>query len=146
MRMTSAKKCTRPKRFVEFVIILAHWSNSSRVHLSLHSDTLSWFRTTQSLLLMLRTDLESWHNRGSNSRSTAFKANTLTIKLLIRFVWKVGSDNTNKITTKVARFEKHCYTLEIVLRDWFSVLNGKLRIENRNVRTIGLTSTIWMDK
>jgi hypothetical protein len=54
----------------------------------------------------------------------------------------VGSDNTNKITTKATRFEKHCYTLEIVLRDWFSVLNGKLRTENRNVRTIGLTSIL----
>jgi hypothetical protein len=57
-------------------------------------------------------------------------------------VCKVGSDNTNKITTKVTRFGKHCYTLEIVLRDWFSVLNGKLRTEDRNVRTIGLTSIL----
>jgi hypothetical protein len=54
----------------------------------------------------------------------------------------VESDNTNKITTKVTRFEKHCYTLEIVLRDWFSVLKVLLTIENRNVRTIGLTSIL----
>ena len=54
----------------------------------------------------------------------------------------MGSDNTNKITTKVTRFEKHCYTVEIVSRDWFSVLNGKLRTEKRNERTIGLTSIL----
>jgi hypothetical protein len=96
-----------------------------------------------SFFLMLRKDFESLDTTGTRTRDLPhFKANTLTITLLIRFVCKVGSDNTNKITTKVTTFEKHYYTLEIVLRDWFSVLNGKLRTENRNVRTIGLTSIL----
>ena len=34
-------------------IVLAHWSNSPRVDMSPHSDTLSWFRANQSLLLLL---------------------------------------------------------------------------------------------
>jgi hypothetical protein len=34
-------------------IVLAHWKNSSRVDMSLHSDTLSWFHANQSLLLLL---------------------------------------------------------------------------------------------
>jgi hypothetical protein len=35
-----------------FFIVLAHWNNSPRVDLSLHSDTLFWFRD-QSLLVLL---------------------------------------------------------------------------------------------
>ena len=36
-------------------IVLAHWCNSPRVDMSLHSesDTLFWFRTNQSLLFLL---------------------------------------------------------------------------------------------
>jgi len=34
-------------------IVLAHWNNSTRVDMSLHSDTVSWFRANQSLLLLL---------------------------------------------------------------------------------------------
>ena len=33
--------------------MLAHWNNSLRVDMSLHSDTLFWFRANQSLLLFL---------------------------------------------------------------------------------------------
>ena len=51
-------------------IVLAHWNNSPRVDMSLHSDTLFWFRTNQSLVL---------HDWGSNPRSTALEAATLTI-------------------------------------------------------------------
>ena len=36
-----------------FFIVLAHWNNSQRVGMSLHSDTLFWFRANQSLLLLL---------------------------------------------------------------------------------------------
>jgi len=34
-------------------IVLAHWNNSPRIYISPHSDTLSWFRANQSLLLLL---------------------------------------------------------------------------------------------
>ena len=34
-------------------IVLAHWNNSPRIDMSLHSDTLSWFRSNQSLLFLL---------------------------------------------------------------------------------------------
>ena len=36
-------------------IVLAHWKNSRRVYISLHSDTFSWLRTNQSSLLLLIT-------------------------------------------------------------------------------------------
>jgi len=35
--------------------VLAHRNNSSRVNMSLHSSTLSWFRANLSLLLLLNT-------------------------------------------------------------------------------------------
>jgi hypothetical protein len=35
-------------------IVLAHWNNSPQVYMSLHSDTLSWFRDNRYLLLLLR--------------------------------------------------------------------------------------------
>ena len=34
-------------------IVLTHWNNSPRVEMSLHSDTLFWFRASQSLLFLL---------------------------------------------------------------------------------------------
>ena len=34
-------------------IMLAHWNNSPRVYMSLHADTLFWFRANQSLLFLL---------------------------------------------------------------------------------------------
>ena len=39
-----------------FFLGLAYWKSSSQVDISLHSDTLSWFRANQSLLLTLRPD------------------------------------------------------------------------------------------
>ena len=35
-------------------IVLARWNNSLRVDMSLHSDTLIWFRANQSLLLLIK--------------------------------------------------------------------------------------------
>jgi hypothetical protein len=35
------------------LIVLAHWNNSLRVDMSLHSDTLFWFWANQSLLFLL---------------------------------------------------------------------------------------------
>jgi hypothetical protein len=34
--------CSRPTHWVKFLIVLAHWNNSPRVDISLHSDTLFW--------------------------------------------------------------------------------------------------------
>ena len=36
--------------FVKVCIVLAHWNNSPRVDMSIHSDILSWFRANQSVL------------------------------------------------------------------------------------------------
>jgi hypothetical protein len=33
-------------------IVLAHWNNSLWIYMSLHFDTLSWFRANQSLLFL----------------------------------------------------------------------------------------------
>jgi hypothetical protein len=33
--------------------VLFHWNNSARVEMSLHLDTLFWFRANQSLLFLL---------------------------------------------------------------------------------------------
>ena len=33
--------------------MLAHWNNSLRVNISLHLDTLSWFRANKSLFFLL---------------------------------------------------------------------------------------------
>ena len=35
-------------------IVLVHWKNFLCVEMSLHSNTLSWFRSNQSLLLLLK--------------------------------------------------------------------------------------------
>jgi hypothetical protein len=40
-------------RFVLEQHVLAHWNNIPRVDISLHSDTLFWFRANQSLLFLL---------------------------------------------------------------------------------------------
>jgi hypothetical protein len=71
--------------------MLAHWNNSPWVDMSLHSDTLLWFRANQYLLFLLNAAylVEQqqilmllsliWPDRKSDSRSTALEANTLTI-------------------------------------------------------------------
>ena len=44
--------------------VLAHWNNSCRVDISLHSDTISWFRVYLSLLLLLND--ASWEEINTN--------------------------------------------------------------------------------
>ena len=67
---------------------LAHWNNSLRIDMSLHSDTLFWFRANQFLLFLRNSACLAeeqqipillslvWPNRDSNPRSTAFKPST----------------------------------------------------------------------
>ena len=66
-------------------IVLAHWNNSPRVNMSLHSDTLFWFRAIQSLFFLVNALCLAekqqipivlslvWPDRGSNPRSTALE-------------------------------------------------------------------------
>ena len=84
-------------------IVLAHWNKSLQVDMSLHSDTLFWFRDNQSLLFPLNAAciadkqqipilLSSvWPDRGSNPRSTALDASTQTITTPIR--WEKPTTN-----------------------------------------------------
>ena len=89
--------CSRPIRRVGFFIVLAHWNNSPRVDMSLHSDALFWFRADQSLLFILNAACLAqkqqipilysfvWQDRSSYPQSIALEASTLTITLPMRF-------------------------------------------------------------
>jgi hypothetical protein len=46
--------CTRPTRLFK-LLVLAHWNKSPRVDMSIYSDSLTWYRVIQSLLLLLNT-------------------------------------------------------------------------------------------
>ena len=83
-------------------MVLAHWKNSPRVDISLHSDTLFWFRANQSLPFLVNDAylaekqqmpiLESlvWPDRGSNPRPTTLEASTLTITPLMRLFFSLA--------------------------------------------------------
>jgi hypothetical protein len=100
MRWSWCPLCTRPTRWVAWIfMVLAHWKNSPRVDISLHSDTLFWFRANQSLPFLVNDAylaekqqmpiLESlvWPYRGSSPRPTTLEASTLTITpLMLLFV------------------------------------------------------------
>ena len=65
--------------------------NRPRVDMSIHSDTLSWFRANQLMLFLLNDVCLGkkqhipiiyslvWHDRGSNSRSTELDVSTVTM-------------------------------------------------------------------
>ena len=53
MRWRWGSLCTRPTLSSWIFIVLAHWNNSSRIDMSPHLYTLSWFWATQSLLFLL---------------------------------------------------------------------------------------------
>jgi hypothetical protein len=81
-------------------IVLANWNNSPRVDMSIHSETLFWFRANQSFLFLLNAACLAekqqmpilysmvWTNPGSNPRSAALETSTLTITPPIMY-WKV---------------------------------------------------------
>jgi hypothetical protein len=86
------------KWWSKLTLPLARWANNSqRVDMSLHSDTLFWFRANQSLLFLLNDAFLAekqqisilysfvWPDRGSYPQSIALEASTLTITLLMRF-------------------------------------------------------------
>jgi hypothetical protein len=85
-------------------IVLARRNNSPRVDMSLHSDTLFWFRANQSLVFLLNAACLArkqqipiayplaWAERGSNPRSTALEVIVLTIppSMPLHIRWNVG--------------------------------------------------------
>ena len=95
MMMRSALFYTNTLRWM--LIVLAHWNNSPRVDMSLHSDTLFWFQPVFALSpLLLRTYRISkiyhfhslWPARPElEPRSTAPEASTLTITPSMRFLF-----------------------------------------------------------
>jgi hypothetical protein len=90
----------------EFFLVLAHWNNSPRVDMSLHSDTLYWFHANQSLLFLLNaawlaekqqiaiSQFLFWPDRGSNPRSTKLEASMQTIMPPMRF-FTLKKESTN---------------------------------------------------
>ena len=104
-------------------IVLAHWNNSPRIDMSLHSDTLFWFTANQSLLFLLSaTCLEEkhqilsvfWPERGSNQRSPALEARTLTITPSKRF-WT--QQNINTYVLSVSMFAKLIFIQLLLIFD-----------------------------
>jgi hypothetical protein len=94
MMVMMMQRCTR--LWHSWVLIeLAHWINSPQVDMSLHSDTLSWFRANQSLLSVLsgetaNTNFIVWFhptNCGSNPQSTAHMI-ILIITPSMRLIYK----------------------------------------------------------
>jgi hypothetical protein len=88
-------------------IVLAHWNNSPHIDVSLHSDTLSWFKANQSLLFLLNAAclaekqqipiLQSsvWSDLWSNPWSTTLTESTLTLTPLM---WSLYIIISNKST------------------------------------------------
>ena len=79
------------RTFCWIFVVLAHWNNSRWVGMSLHWETLSWFRNKQSLFLPLKAACLAekqqisillnlvWHYRGSNARSITLLASIQSI-------------------------------------------------------------------
>ena len=89
---------------------LARWGNNKqRVDMSLHSDTLFWFRANQSLLFLLNAAFLAekqqipicyssvWPDRGSYPQSIVLEASMLTITLPMRFPIFINCFNQNII-------------------------------------------------
>ena len=83
---------------IDMYIVLAYWNNNPRTNMFLHSDTLSWFRASQSLHSPEFSKYNCsclWFDptKGSNSKSTASDAIILTITLaIVSIFWQPEKD------------------------------------------------------
>jgi hypothetical protein len=111
-------------------IMLVHWNNNPWIDMSLHSDTLSWFRTNQSLFFLLNDAclaekqqvpiLKSlvWLDRGSNPWSTTLEPSMLTVTILAFndnfFFWQNMAKHILSFVTQIQFFSfctvKKCFT------------------------------------
>jgi hypothetical protein len=76
-------------------IVLAHWSNSPRIDMTLHTNTLSWFWANQSLLSLLKAAcLEE-----KLATNTNFIVFGLTWSGLEPTIYRTRDEHTNHYTT-----------------------------------------------
>jgi hypothetical protein len=73
--------------------VLAHWNNSPRVDMSLHSDILFWFRANQSLLFLLNA---AWLAEKQQIPILVFG---LTRPMLEPTIYRTWDEHTNHYAT-----------------------------------------------
>ena len=112
------------------LIVLAHWNNSPRVDMSLHSDALSWFRVNQSLIFLLNTaclaDYQQipislslvWPVRGSKPRFTTLEASTLTSTPPMRFLNNRAQCISQSVSCDLLVIEKQPYFVLFHIHYW----------------------------
>ena len=82
-------------------IVLAHWSNSPRVDMSLHSDTLFWLRANKSLLSLLNACV--LRGEATNTNFTVFG---LTRPRLEHTIYHTRGEHANHYATDAVQIEK----------------------------------------
>ena len=110
MRWWWGALCTIPTCLVGFFIVPAHWNNCLRVHMLPHSQTLSWFRTTQSLLFLLNAEClaekqhisAKWVNRIRKSKDRQHKGQNEKDKRTNNDLQNI-THTTNDLVTKISQ-------------------------------------------